>query len=62
MDVSVQSVTEYDLRHVGSVDGEQRDEDITKKCERLIHVVVGEQVLVAQYMTKRVQFIDVAKV
>ena len=62
MDVSMQSVTEYDIRHVGSVDGEQRDEDITEKCVQLIHVVVGEQALVAQYMTKRVQFIYVAKV
>ena len=58
----MQSVTEYDLRHVGSVDGEQRDEDITEKCEQLNHMVVGEQALVAQYMTKRVQFIYVAKV
>ena len=62
MDVSIQSVTEYDIRHVGSVDVEQRDEDITEKCEQLNHIVVGEQALVAQCMTKSVEFIYVVKV
>jgi len=62
VDVSMQSVTEYDIRHVGSVDGEQRDEDITEKCEQLNHIVVGEQALVAQCMTKSVEFIYVVKV
>ena len=58
----MQSVTEYDIRHVVSVDGEQRDEDITEECEKLIHVLVGEQALISQYMTQRVQFIYVSKV
>ena len=62
MDVSMQPVTEQVLRHVGIVDGELRDDDSTEKCEQLNPVVVGVQVVVAQYVIKSVQVIYLYRV